>query len=280
MVSVLNTQRSNFESLAVVLGASNVRRSLLPLTRALLRKIPRPANIVFACGHGRSFGQYNNVLGWSLPGLRDAPWREHCLQYYGTKRYVILTDVGNDIFYDHSSEKILDWVQDCLDMFPASTNGVIMGPPITRVEALWPGWFEIMRRVFYPGSKVRRSVAMETARELHWELQKIAFSRGFSWINPLPEWYAWDPIHIRRSAMASAWDSITDALTSFENNPSEDTVRTFLPQDEVQNGKLMSWGEEQRLRRAKALEQWWLGKNLGATQPWMTLDDGSTISFF
>jgi hypothetical protein len=279
-VSALSTHGRKFESLVVVLGASNVRRSLVPLTRTLLRKIPRPANIVFACGHGRSFGQYNNVLGWSLPGLRDAHWREHCRQTAADNRYVILTDVGNDIFYEHTAEDIIRWVQDCLQSIPNSSSGVIMGLPIARIESLRPVWFEVMRRVFYPSSKVSRLTALKRAGELHRELQKTAFSLGFSWVEPSLDWYAWDPIHIRRYAMATAWESIVDAMIHVENGPSRKFAAPFSNQLEISNRIGMTWRLEQRLKRARALQQRWLGKDRGSVQPWMTLEDGSTLSFY
>ena len=273
-MSALSTRSINFESLVVVLGASNIRRSLVPLTRTLLKKITRPANIVFACGHGRSFGQYNNVLGWSLPGLRDALWSEHCRHIASVNRYVILADVGNDIFYEHSAEEIVCWVQDCLEAIPNCTSGVIMGLPIARIESLRPVWFEVMRRMFYPSSRVSRLTALKRAEELHHALQNIAFSRGFSWVEPSLDWYDWDPIHIRRSAMTTAWDSIVDAMLHIKKSPPELSV------DQFSNRFAMTWRMKRRLKRARALQQKWLGIDRGIGQPWMTLDDGSTLSFY
>ncbi len=61
----------------LVLGASNVRRSLYPILEIARRSFPGPLDFLIVAGHGRSYGAPNRVFGWSLPGISNSEWTQH-----------------------------------------------------------------------------------------------------------------------------------------------------------------------------------------------------------
>ena len=54
---------------AVVLGASNVYRNLGTVVATAQATWGRPLELLIAAGHGRSYGLWNSVLGYSVPGI-------------------------------------------------------------------------------------------------------------------------------------------------------------------------------------------------------------------
>lgn len=264
----------SFPNRMIVLGASNVRRARVPLAKIFLQCFPAPVDLVFACGHGRSFVKTSRVLGWQLPGLIDAAWYERLRQYPAQRTFAMITDVGNDLFYRRTPEEILSSVERCIYRLGTIDHGVLIGPPMDRLRQLRPSEFAKLRSMFFPRSSLQLSEAMQGAERIAEGLEAIAANLGFSHVKPDLQWYGWDPIHVRWRQRFSFWANIVaDYLPMLgwdrntRRNEGRETVR---------------WNASDLLSMclARSYNQRWLLFDRSAPQPWRVRPDGTSVSFF
>src|SRR5437764_15396038 len=98
----------------ILLGASNLSRSFPTVVATVRQTWSEPVEIMAAMGHGRSYGQDSWFLGRKISGIFPcALW----LDLQNRPRLptaALITDVGNDILYGISTDRLLDWVEHCL----------------------------------------------------------------------------------------------------------------------------------------------------------------------
>lgn len=268
----------------LILGASNVRRSLIPLIEQILCVSKRPADILFACGHGRSYCRPNRVLGWSLPGLSESGWREawrHDDQEVSS-RSVILTDVGNDLLYGIEPDELLSHVELCLDALHPSDRIMLMGLPLDRLEQVRSIEYQIFKKIFFPGSTIAFETAMRSAREVQHGLEALCRARQNRWLIPPSSWYGIDPIHIRRSLQRKAWRTVLQQLdASGEIASSSSAIElTETAGPMLQQSPAWRLLHSLRLIFSRAQRQSWLGWTRDQCQPSLHLEDGSTVSLY
>ncbi len=98
----------------VILGASNVLRSISTVLATAERLRGQPLDFLAAAGHGRSYGLTSRVLGRSLPAIRACALWETIFRRPQVPTVSLVTDVGNDLLYGASVETIASWVEECL----------------------------------------------------------------------------------------------------------------------------------------------------------------------
>lgn len=196
----------------IILGASNVTRSLGTAVAAIQARWNAPLEIVIAAGHGRSYGMWSSVLGRWLPGIAQCQlWRDIERQP-STPTAAIVTDIGNDLMYGAAVEQIVGWVEACLARLArAEAEMVVTRLPLFSVAAISPGKFRIFQRVLFPGSAVTLAQIADRARTLDERIARLAQSHGASLAAPDAAWYGWDPIHIRRRSRRDSWRAFLDA---------------------------------------------------------------------
>ncbi|MFT7619457.1 MAG: hypothetical protein ACI97A_003111 [Planctomycetota bacterium] len=200
---------STNECRVIVLGASNVARSITTVFQYARQFGDSGVDFYAAMGHGRSYGQSSRALGRRLPGILQSDLWQRLKASPSHPTYSLITDVGNDLVYGASSSQLLTWVDECCDHLEAnSTKIAITGLPLTGLKKLSPIAFAIMRTILFPKSKLQRPELFESAMEVDAGLRQIAQSRGAAFIEPDPDWYGLDPIHIKFSQMRSAWGKI------------------------------------------------------------------------
>ncbi|ADE16555.1 hypothetical protein Nhal_3531 [Nitrosococcus halophilus Nc 4] len=251
----------------VLLGASNLSR-LLPRVMATAQLIcGRPSRFLVAAGHGRSFGVYSRVGCRGLPGITQCGlWEDLVLEAPGPT-FALLTDLGNDIAYEQSPEKLMRWVCWCLErLADYKARTVITGLPLFRLEQLTPWQYYIFRTLLFPGQSLTWEQALERVRGVNQALWEVCQEQGATFIEQRPEWYGFDPIHILRRQSAAAYHQILSPWkTSGQVSP-------LVP------GKEFRW-------------RWWLwflmpqyqrlfGFDCYRKQPAGVLPDGSTISLY
>lgn len=208
---------------SVLLGASNLRTAL-PRVVALLAAGPTPDaaatsatddphEILVACGHGRSYGARSTFLGVrSLPGIVECGLWPALRQRQPTAPGAgggLLTDLGNDLAYGFSVDRVLRWVTLCLDRLAAAgLDGpavTLVAPPVASLERMGRRRFAVARRVLFPARSLDLDRLLHQTRRLEHELGRLAADRGYRLVEPDPGWYAWDRIHVRSGRREDAW---------------------------------------------------------------------------
>ncbi|MCA9162640.1 MAG: hypothetical protein KDA62_06660 [Planctomycetales bacterium] len=253
------------ERRAVILGASNVIRGISAVVATAQAASGSPLDLMFACGHGRSYGQTSCVLGRTLPGIVPCGLWDAWKQRPAVPTSALLTDVGNDLLYDVSVSQITDWVRTCCDRLrPVCERLIITELPLVSLRTLQPRRFQLMRTILFPKSRLSLEQALDRAEQLNANLVDLANQFEASVLHPRSEWYGYDPIHIRAPHYQSAWSEILQGWTDAEIEPPNPS----------------GWLNWLRLRRLRPEKRKLFGVPQAHSQPAACLANGTQLSFY
>lgn len=204
----------------IVLGASNVAKSLEVLLQVAPKMIPKPLEVCTAIGRGRSYGTRSLFLFRSLPGILQSDlWSALKNDETDAKTTSVITDIGNDLLYDRTAEQITSWISQCIDRLRATEGPIaVTGIPLSTARALRAYKFIAIRTLMFPHSRLQLKTVQDRAEELDQRLQELAKAEDITFIEQNPEWYGFDPIHWKQSRRPEVWHTILSALghTPFE----------------------------------------------------------------
>ncbi len=201
----------------VVLGASNVTLGFPRIVAEVRRLFPGRVQIFAAHGHGRSYGQPSWAPFRVLPGLRKCGlWNafrsvreQAALAGQRVPVYALATDLGNDLLFGATPERIDEWLVECLTLLRAEGATMTVGrPPVFALKRLGRTRFRATRRFFFPNSPLTYERMLVDVPRLDELVVTRAKELGARTFTPRPEWYGFDPIHIRRVARPAAWREI------------------------------------------------------------------------
>ncbi len=251
----------------VLLGASNLTLSLRLIIQLMQHRFGGPSEILVAAGHGRSYGQFSQVLIRGLPGITCCGlWQQ--LESANTQpTYALLTDIGNDIPYEYTPQQILAWVGRCAEQLNKHAAQIVMtNIPIQSIECL-PEWrYKLLRNMLFPFCRLSKSEMVKRARIVHQGLIEMAASKQFMLCEQDPEWFGIDGIHV------SYWKR--EALY-------QHVLQQFPVADEKQGGIgggvsfFFTWKQ-----RPKFAYETLFGRARHCQQPSGKLADNTTISLY
>lgn len=251
---------------AVILGASNAARGMATIIEAAGAAVGRPLDLMAAIGHGRGYANSSCVLGRWLPAIADCGMWQALEARPPAATYALLTDIGNDLLYGAPSEQVSASVERCLQRLAGRCQQISMTSlPLEVLRAVGPRRFLLFRTLLFPRSRLTLAGALDAANELNSRLLELAERYGAVLRAPLPRWYGYDPIHIRRSLQACAWSEMLSAWPA----PEGPCSLTRLP-----------WRQRLRLRLQRPHEQRRFGLLQRREQPCCRLRDGTTISLY
>jgi len=164
----------------VALGASNLTRGFQTVVSTARAAWGPNVEIVAALGHGRSYGAHSRFVIRTLPGiLQSGLWR-HLESLSAAPTRALVTDVGNDILYGFSAQQTLAWTAEAVDR----------------------------RSILIPSCRLSLGEILQTAEQVNDGLAALAAARSIQFLPLNPEWYTFDPIHIRPSHWRPAWQEI------------------------------------------------------------------------
>lgn len=249
----------------VLLGASNVTRSLGTAIAAANRLSDQPLEILAAFGHGRSYGLRMPLLFRELPGIVDCGIWDELARRRGPAA-AILTDIGNDLLYDMQPAQIADWVRTCVDRLQAAGARVALTPlPLCSIHTISAARFRIMRHMLFPACRLDLATVTARAHELDHRLRNLAAERGLRIIEHRSEWYGFDPIHIRRRFWSEAWSELFGPW------------RQPAIAGERQGVSLRRWIY---LRTLAPDRRWLFGREYRKPQPAGHMPDGTRLFFY
>src|SRR5690606_1921322 len=188
----------------------------------------QPLELLIAAGHGRSYGRWNWVLGYSVPGIVDCAIWEQLAARPDVPTAALVTDVGNDLLYGAPPELILQWVETCLArLAPVCQRLVLAELPLVALEQLAPSHYRILRSILFPWSALGFYDALARARQLNAGLIQLSSKFSAQRVTPIALWYGRDPIHVRRAVAASAWQAL---LQSWSDAPPSQLARQSYAQ--------------------------------------------------
>ncbi len=213
----------------MVLGASNVTLGFPRIVAEIRRRFPGRVQIFAAHGHGRSYGSNGSwaPFRW-LPGLRKCGlWdafqsaRDRAAAAGGdVPAYALATDLGNDLLFGARPDQIADWLQGCLAPLRAAGATMTVGrPPVFALQRLGRTRFRATRTFFFPNSPLTYERMLVDVPRLDELIAAQAEEMGATTFAPRPEWYGFDPIHIRRSCRPAAWREIVGRWFSTDHDP-------------------------------------------------------------
>jgi hypothetical protein len=193
----------------VILGASNVARGLSVITETARRVAAQPLELFAASGRGRSYGTTSRMLGRQLPGIAECGLWNALSARPALPTSALLTDIGNDLFYDQPLNDIVGWIDSCLARLAAlDARIVVTRLPLDNVPGLSERKFSLLKKIFFPRSRTTFLQMVELAHALDQQVVELARRYGAETISPSRGWYGFDAIHIRLRAMPAAWREI------------------------------------------------------------------------
>ncbi len=249
----------------MLLGASNLARGIASAVATAGIAWNEPLDLLAALGHGRSYGQRSWVLGRSLPGIVQCQLWQDLDARASIPTSAIVTDVGNDILYDASPEKISAWVRVCVERLQRhAASIVITGIPLASLALMKPLEFRAFRTILYPFSAITFAQANDRARELDGRLRELASECGVQFLEPPQVWYGFDRIHIRRAAQGTAWQQFFTPLA----------VETIAQSPAARLGDFLY------MRSLTPYQRWLFGVAHGRRQPSGRLRNGTLVSVY
>jgi hypothetical protein len=249
----------------ILLGASNVVRGLSTIVETAEFVWGQPADVLAACGHGRSYGRTSCVFGRSLPGILECGLWDELSRRPPLPTAALITDVGNDILYGADADQIAVWVAECLTRLRGVCDQVVVTElPLARVASVTPPQYRWIRTLLFPRSRVTFAEAIARAHELNAHVAELASQHRAVLRVPRVDWYGWDPIHIRRACWSDAWYEI---LSAWNDRATPQRARG-------------SWRRWLQLHRQRPLARRLFGFEQRRAQPACSLRSGSAISLF
>jgi hypothetical protein len=262
----LSRARREAQRRVILLGASNLTRSFPTVVATALRTWGEPVEIMAAMGHGRSFGQDSTVLGRKISGIFPCALWQDLQRRPALPTAALVTDIGNDLLYGVPPDRLLDWVEKCLDRLESvGATTVITEMPVGSVEGLSEARFRFFRRVFFPRTRMTLADAKTLVRSFNQRLLQLGESRKIPVIPVSTTWYGFDPIHLKRRVLREAWPAL---LASWSG--AVDPIVVARP----------SWRTAVYLATLAPSERSLLGIRRRAAQPSGRLRDGTTISLY
>lgn len=248
---------------AILLGASNLKVGL-PRAVDFLRRRMGAVEALTACGHGRSYGAWSRFLFVRrLPGILDCGlWR--ALDSRPELPTVgLVTDVGNDLAYGETLDRVAGWVAACLDRLSKRESLTILTLlPLASLEKLSPARFTAARSLLFPGRDISWPVLLDRAQRLDTVLRRLGRDWGAFVVEPELDWYGIDPIHVRRSRREAAWEKTLEPWGPYMPKPGP--------------GVLQPW----RAPAFGAHEYRLLNSERRTPQPVRRLADGTTLEMY
>jgi hypothetical protein len=178
----------------------------------------RDVEVMAALGHGRSYGVASRLAFRTLPGiLQSGLWHELESRPRVPTRGLV-TDVGNDILYGFSAEQTLAWVAEAVRRLRSITDDIVVTDlPLASIRRLSPQRFLLFRSILVPSCRLSLAQVLDTAEKVDAGLAELSSDHGATFFRLNPDWYGFDPIHIRPSLWRAAWQEILGCQPSVDD---------------------------------------------------------------
>jgi hypothetical protein len=233
----------------VLIGASNLTKGIGTVTGLAHDAFGPSLELHTAMGHGRSYGATSSVLGRQLPGILQCGLWGALDRSQDAPTAALVTDIGNDVLYGQPVERIAMWVDDVVDRLTSlGAKTVLTLLPVKNLPNISQARFLLMRSILVPTCRLNLETIRQRVIALNEEVRKIGAARGCTIVEQRPEWYGFDPIHIRYSWRPAAWSELLGGWFAADTAPAgarNMPLRTAYLQFRAPEVRRV-WGIEQR----------------------------------
>ena len=165
-MTVHNNEKSENEAslnpkspvLLVLLGASNLSRGCFAFVRHLKASLyPYTVEALIASGPGRGYVAPGGLLNINYPPICSSDIFEVAQKKSdsGYQVVALVTDIGNDIMYDVSAERLTEAIQQIFSRLQSMNAEIFYTTlPAAFEKKVHPVWFYILRSLLLPFSRV------------------------------------------------------------------------------------------------------------------------------
>ena len=201
--------------LLILLGASNLSRGCFAFARHMKMCLyPRPVEVLIASGPGRAYSVSGGLLNVTYPPIQSSDIFEAAQKKSesGYQVVALVTDIGNDIMYDVSAEKVLETIQQIFARLQSMNTEIFYTTLPTVFETGdHPVWFYILRSLLFPRSTVAYDEAVAGIIEVNQFLRKSA-SEHCHLIPDLDRYLGFDEIHYGWLRAHNAWSHVARTI--------------------------------------------------------------------
>jgi hypothetical protein len=194
--------------LLILLGASNLSRGCFALVKHIKSCLyPRKVDVLIASGPGRAYYASGGLLNVVYPPIYASDIFEAAQKKSksGYQVVALVTDIGNDIMYGVSTEKVIETVQQIFDRLQSMNAEIFYTTlPVAFEKGDHPVWFCILRSLLFPRSTVAYDEATAGIIEVNRFLKESACRQG-RLIPDMDRYLGYDEIHYGWLRAHNAW---------------------------------------------------------------------------
>jgi hypothetical protein len=203
----------------VALGASNLTRGFQTVVSTARVAWGEDVEVVAAFGHGRSYGARSRMLIRTLPGILESGLWQQVESLPAAPTRALVTDVGNDILYGFSARQTLAWVAEAVERLQRFTRDIVLTDlPLAGIRRLSEGKFLLFRSILVPSCRLSLREVVRAAEHVNDGLAALSAARSVQFCRLNPDWYGFDPIHMRPSQWRPAWQEILGVSSEARRN--------------------------------------------------------------
>jgi hypothetical protein len=199
----------------ILLGASNLARSFHGLKCCIERCIlPRTAIFLHAMGPGRGYVSRGGILNAAYSPIINSGIFKAARSKKIKKQKVValITDIGNDIMYNVSLDKIIDSLQHIFNVLDEiGANIVITSIPVDLENDISEFHFQILRKIYFPKSSVKYSQASNNIKAINQFILKTS-KQKITVMHDMKRFSGIDKIHHSIFKSPLAWSHIAEKL--------------------------------------------------------------------
>jgi len=201
--------------LLVLLGASNLSRGCFALSRHMKACLhPRKVDVLIASGPGRAYCASGGLLNVVYPPIHSSDIFEAARNKSesGYQVVALVTDIGNDIMYGVSTEKVIETIQQVFSRLQSMKAEIFYTTlPVAFEKGVHPVWFYTLRSLLLPFSRVSYNEAVAGITQVNQFLRESTGRQGHL-ISDMDRYLGFDEIHYGWLRAHSAWSHVAKVM--------------------------------------------------------------------
>ena len=201
--------------LLILLGASNLSRGCFAFSSYMKACLyPRPVEVLIASGPGRGYHAPGGLLHVNYPPICSSDIFEvaHDKMKSGSQVVALVTDIGNDIMYGVSAERLIETIQQIFSRLQSMNAKVFYTTlPVAFEKGIHPIWFYVLRSLLLPFSRVSFDEATAGIIATNSFLRGAA-SENLHLISDMNRFLGYDEIHYGWLRSHGAWSHVARVM--------------------------------------------------------------------
>ena len=199
----------------ILLGASNLSRGCFAFAKHLRNcLLPRSVEVFIASGPGRGYCVPGGLLNINYPPIYSSDIFEAVQKKSesGCRVIALVTDIGNDIMYNVSAEKLIETIQQIFVTLQSMNAEIFYTTlPVAFERKVHPVWFYILRSILLPFSRVSYDKATAGIITVNQFLKNYP-SENCHLIPDMDRYLGYDEIHYGWLRAHHAWTHVAKVM--------------------------------------------------------------------